>query len=359
MEIIDIARGFRLNGNITDIRPITMGHINTTYHVFCDGGTDYVLQKVNTNVFKDPWMLTENVLLVTDFLGKKIIAAGGDRNREAMTLIKATDGQYLYECEDEYYRMYIYISDSTCYHAAEKPGMFEASARAFGKFQRMLSDFSAERLHETIPKFHDTVKRMADFEASLKADKSGRASECREEIDFILSKKDFCGEITSKLASGELPLRVTHNDTKLNNVMIDNVTGQAICVIDLDTVMPGSSLYDFGDSIRFGASTAAEDEKDLDKVECSMDLFEEYVRGFMAEAGSALTEKEKDMLPIGAIMMTLECGMRFLADYLDGDTYFKTHYPSQNLDRARTQIKLVRDMESKLDTMNDIVKKYR
>ncbi len=359
MEVINIAKHFRLKGNITDITPITMGHINTTYKVCCDEGVDYVLQRINTNVFKDPWELTENVLLVTDFLGKKIIAAGGDRDREAMTLIKADDGQYLYEAGEDYYRMYVFIAGTSCYHEAIRDGMFEASAKAFGKFQKMLSDFPAERLHETLPHFHDTVKRMADFEESVRKNASGRASECLDEINFIMSKKDFCGEITRRLASGELPLRVTHNDTKLNNVMIDDKTNEAICVIDLDTVMPGSSLYDFGDSIRFGASTAAEDEKDLDKVECSMKLFEEYVSGFMAEAGGALTETEKDMLPIGAIMMTLECGMRFLADFIDGDVYFKTHYPTQNLDRARTQIKLVRDMESKLETMNGIVNKYR
>ncbi len=359
MELKAIASAFEIRGNITDIQKITMGHINETHRISCDMGTDYILQKINTGIFKDPYALTENILAVTEHLGKTVLARGGDREREAMTLVPLKNGGYLFENDGAFYRMYICISNATCYNSAEIKGLFKSSARAFGRFQTLLSDFPAERLHETIPMFHNTPKRMRDLEASVMANASGRLSECLGEVGFFYARRDFCSKIVSKLGSGELPMRVTHNDTKLNNVMIDNDTHEGICVIDLDTVMPGSVLYDFGDSIRFGASTAAEDEKDLSKVSMSLDLFEEYVDGFISEAGSSLTELELDMLPIGAIMMTLECGMRFLADHIDGDKYFSLHYEGQNLDRARTQIKLVSDMERKIGAMQAIVKKYR
>ncbi len=359
MELIQIANTFETKGNITKLEQITMGHINGTYKVFCDAGTDYILQKINTNIFKNPFELTENILGVTEFLGRKIAMRGGNREREAMTLVKNKNGGYLCKDGDAYYRLYICIKGATCYSSASIDGLFKNSAKAFGRFQMLLSDYPAAELHETIPYFHDTPKRLRDLEASVKADKAGRLKYCQNEVDFFMARKEFASAITSKLATGELPLRVTHNDTKLNNVMMDDATHEGICVIDLDTVMPGSSLYDFGDSIRFGASTAAEDEKDLSKVWCSMELYEEYVSGFVGEAGKALTDTELDMLPVGAIMMTLECGARFLADYLDGDVYFSLHYDGQNLDRARTQIKLVADMESKLDQMNAIVTKYR
>lgn len=359
MELKHIAQSFDIKGNITDIQKITMGHINETHKICCDAGTDYILQKINTNVFKDPYALTDNIIAVTEHLGNAVQSRGGNREREAMTLVPLKDGGYLFEDGGAFYRMYICISNATCYNSAEIKGLLKNSAKAFGRFQTLLADFPAEKLHETIPMFHNTPKRMRDLEKSVAANASGRLSECMSEVGFFYARRDFCGSIVSKLACGELPLRVTHNDTKLNNVMMDNDTHEGICVIDLDTVMPGSVLYDFGDSIRFGASTAAEDEKDLSKVSMSLDLFEEYVDGFMSEAGNSLTDLEVEMLPIGAIMMTLECGMRFLADHIDGDKYFSLHYEGQNLDRARTQIKLVGDMEHKLGAMQAIVKKYR
>ena len=232
------------------------------------------------------------------------------------------------------------------------------SAVAFGHFQRMLADYPAETLHETIEGFHDTKARLRAFKEAVEKDVCGRAASVQKEIDFVLSHEDTANVFGDLLEKGELPLRVTHNDTKLNNIMIDNTTRKGICVIDLDTVMPGLAMNDFGDSIRFGASTAEEDEQDLSKVSCSMELFELYVKGFLEGCAGSLTDKEVEMLPMGAKVMTYECGMRFLADYLEGDHYFKIHREGHNLDRARTQFKLVADMESKWDTMAEIVRKY-
>lgn len=362
-DIACIASSFKINGKVTGTEKINIGHINTTYRIYTDGDDDYVLQKINTDIFKDPYKLTENILAVTSFLGKKIALAGGNTKRETLTLIETVDGGYLYLHKENngatgYYRLYIFIDDATNYSTAVKPGLFYNSAVAFGRFQKMLSDFPAETLHETIKNFHNTPSRFNDFMLSVEKNASGRASEVTEEINFVKDHKAFCSVITDKIESGLIPLRVTHNDTKLNNIMMDDSTGKGICVIDLDTVMPGSLLYDFGDSIRFGASSAAEDEKDLDKVYMDLNLFEEYTKGFLSEAKDNMNETELLMLPEGAMMMTLECGMRFLADHIDGDKYFSLHYEGQNLDRARTQFKLVKDMEQKLSAMKEIVKKY-
>ena len=254
--------------------------------------------------------------------------------------------------------MYYFIIGAKTFQTAETPELFYNSALAFGKFQRMLSDFPADKLHETIPNFHNTVSRFADFKKALADDVAGRADSVREEVQFVLDHEGMCSYITDRIASGEYPLRVTHNDTKLNNVMIDEKTFKAVCVIDLDTVMPGSVLYDFGDSIRFGASNADEDERDLSKVFMRLDLFEDYTRGFIAGLENSLTDAEILGLPMGAIIITFETGIRFLADHLNGDTYFAVHRENQNLDRARTQLKLVSDMEKKLPEMNEIIKKY-
>ena len=230
---------------------------------------------------------------------------------------------------------------------------------AFGRFQGLLADYPAETLHETIQDFHNTVKRLDTFKKAVEADGCGRAAQVQEEIQFVLDREALAHKLCDMQAEGKLPLRVTHNDTKLNNIMIDDETRKAICVIDLDTVMPGLSVNDFGDSIRFGASTGAEDEPDLSKVSCSMELFELYTKGFVEGCKGSLTEEELDMLPVGAMTMTYECGMRFLTDYLEGDHYFKIHREGHNLDRCRTQFKLVKDMEEKWNQMNEIVNKYR
>ena len=301
----------------------------------------------------------ENIIGVTEYLGKKIEAAGGDRKREAMEVIRPKNGENFYrDSKGGAWRVYPFIEDITCYQTAETPELFEASALAFGKFQKMLDGYPAETLHETIVNFHDTADRLAKLKDAIAQDIKGRVAECANEIAFVIAREADCSVALQAMRDGILPLRVTHNDTKLNNVLIDKKTGEGICVIDLDTTMPGLAINDFGDSIRFGANHNAEDEKDLSKVNFDIDLYEVYTRGFLKGADGILTEAELKYLPWGAKLMTLECGIRFLTDYLAGDTYFRTHYAEQNLDRCRTQFKLVKDMEEQFQAMSDVVAKY-
>lgn len=356
-QIAAICGKFLGNEKILGTETIPTGHINTTYRIFGEK-RDYILQRVNTGIFTQAEKLIANIAGVTEFLRKKITAYGGDPDRETLTLLKTSDGDYLYSDESGKYRMYLFITGATCYSKAVKKGMFGESAKAFGRFQNLLADYDAKTLYETIKDFHNTPVRFSNFERALNADIMGRKKDCLPEAEFFLARGGYCGKITSRLADGRIPMRVTHNDTKLNNVMIDDATGKGICVIDLDTVMPGSMLYDYGDSIRFGASSAAEDETDLDKVYCVPELYEEYTAGFLSEVRSGITAEEARCLHDGAIMMTLECGMRFLTDYLEGDTYFRTTRPGQNLDRARTQIKLVADMENRRSLFESIIAKH-
>lgn len=359
----NVAGRFCLTGEMTEIIPYGSGHINDTLRVTCtlEDGTAkrYILQRMNHEIFKNPYELMENVMNVTSFLREKIIAAGGDPDRETLNVIRTRDGgNYLEDENGDYWRTYIFIEDATCFDTVEKPEDFYNSALSFGNFQRLLADYPAATLHETIRNFHNTISRFADFKKAVEEDVCGRAKDVQKEIQFVLDREADCHVICDALAKGELPLRVTHNDTKLNNIMIDNKTGKGLCVIDLDTVMPGSALYDYGDSIRFGASTGAEDEQNLDLISCDMELFEIYTKGYTEGCAGSLTEKEIRLMPMGAKLMTLECGMRFLADHLQGDVYFKIHRENHNLDRARTQFKLVADMESKWDQMRAIVEKY-
>lgn len=354
---------FKIKGMVMSAVPYGSGHINDTYllSLVRDDGRSgrVILQRMNDAVFTKPEELMENVMNVTSYLRERIIENGGDPERETLNVILTKDDKpYFVDSEGNYWRSYIFIEDAKTYDQAETAEDFYESAVAFGNFQRMLAEYPADTLHETIKGFHDTKARFEVFKKAVEDDVCGRAASVRREIDFFLAHEDVANVFTDMLAKGELPLRVTHNDTKLNNVMLDNATRKGICVIDLDTVMPGLAMNDFGDSIRFGASTAAEDERDLDKVWCDMDLFEVYTKGFIKGCGGKLTAKEIEMLPMGAKVMTLECGMRFLTDYLQGDVYFKIHRDGHNLDRARTHIKLVQDMESKWNIMNDIVKKY-
>ncbi|MBR6708118.1 MAG: aminoglycoside phosphotransferase family protein, partial [Clostridia bacterium] len=324
----------------------------------CAGGEKYVVQRINTSIFTRPDEVMENILGVTSFLKKKVAAAGGDPMREVLTVIPTVDGKSAYVDEaGGFWRAYLCITGATA-HQSATPELFAAAARAFGNFQRLLADYPAEQLHETITNFHNTVSRFADFRAAVAENRSGRAERAAEEIAFAMAREEKCGFIMDGIASGELPLRVTHNDTKLNNVMLDDVNGEGVCVIDLDTVMPGSVLYDFGDAIRFGASSAAEDEADLDKVYLCPDLFEAFTAGFIEGLGGSLSEAELRALPMGAWMMTFEVGIRFLGDYLNGDVYFRTHYPEHNLVRARNQFKLAADIEAKMGQLNAIVEKY-
>lgn len=359
----EVISNFPFEGVLKECGVYGSGHINDTYLLVFDNAapeeTRIILQRMNKDVFENPVELMENITGVTSYLKERIVEQGGDPERETLNVIPAKDGKpYYLDSQGDYWRVYRFITDATSYDQVEKPEHFYQSAVAFGNFQRLLADYPAETLHETIEGFHDTRSRFAVFKKAVEDDVMGRADSVREEIQFVLDREDVANYFGDLLDRKEIPVRVTHNDTKLNNIMIDNKTGKGICVIDLDTVMPGLAMNDFGDSIRFGASTAAEDEKDLSKVSCSMELFELYAKGFIEGCGGKLTEKEILLMPMGAKVMTFECGMRFLTDYLQGDVYFKTHREGHNLDRCRTQFKLVGDMEKKRHMMQEIVKKY-
>jgi len=349
----NIASRFAVKGEVAVSERYGNGHINETYLVVTTAGAVYILQKINTNVFKDAVSLMKNVAAVTRYLAKQ-----DPDPRHTLHLVSTVDGDdYLVDEQGGFWRMYDFVPDSLCLDKAETPEDFYESAVAFGAFQRQLAGFPAETLSETIVNFHNTPDRFRQLHEAIDNDIMGRLKDVQEEVAFALAREEEAGELVRLLKQGDLPLRVTHNDTKLNNVMLDADTRKPLCVIDLDTVMPGLAAYDFGDSIRFGASTAAEDEKDLDKVEMSLELFEVYVRGFLKSCGESMTKLERETLPMGAKLMTLECGIRFLADYLNGDTYFRIHRPEHNLDRCRTQFKLVADMEKKWARMAEIVAK--
>lgn len=338
------------------------GHINDTFCVICQPQEGdcirFILQGLSLAAFPKPDELMENFIGITSYLGKTILAEGGDPTRETLSLVKTKDGKDYYTASDgKVWRLTPFIENTDCFQSAT-PELFEASARAFGRFQYMLQGYPAETLHETIENFHNTEDRYAKFETALAADVHHRAAVVKEEIQFVQERKADCSVALQALRDGKLPLRVTHNDTKLNNILIDRDTHEGICVIDLDTTMPGLSMNDFGDSIRFGANHSKEDEKDLSKVNFDIHLYEVYVRGFLEGAKGSLTPTELEYLPWGARLMTLECGIRFLTDYLNGDHYFRIHYPEQNLDRCRTQFKLVKDMEEQFDAMAEVVAKY-
>ena len=363
LQIREAIANFNFTGRLKDRRPFGSGHINDTYLLTFEigdrGDMSAILQRMNREIFTQPVELMENIVGVTSYLREKIIENGGDPERETLNIIPAKDGKaYYVDSKGEYWRSYKFITDAKCYDQVEKPEDFYESAVAFGNFQRLLADYPADTLHETIKGFHDTRARFEVFKQAVAQDVCGRAASVDREIEFVLAHEETARVLGEFQEKGLVPLRVTHNDTKLNNIMIDNTTRKGICVIDLDTVMPGLAVNDFGDSIRFGASTGAEDEKDLSKVSCSMELFEIYVKGFLQGCAGSLTPTEVELLPMGAKVMTYECGMRFLTDYLQGDHYFKIHREEHNLDRARTQFKLVEDMEAKWDIMKEIVYRY-
>lgn len=356
-----VAGKFALQGEPVELIRYGEGHINDTYRVKCvdqEGKTNkYILQRINTSIFKEPVKLIENVLNVTKHIRGKIEASGGDVMKETLNLVEAKDGKYYsVEADGGFYRAYNFIEGARTYQVVEDRQDFYKSGQALGRFQKHLSDFESAALHETIKDFHNTEKRFADFKESLSEDKFRRREECGEEVAFFLKREEDTKIINRLVREGKLPVRVTHNDTKYNNVMIDDVTREAICLLDLDTVMPGVSLYDFGDSIRSGATTAKEDEIDLNKVNFDLGLFEAYTKGYLDTARDFLTEKEVEFLPFSARIMTYECGMRFLKDYIDGDIYYKIGYDQHNLDRARNQIKLVKDMEKNYKRMIEIVR---
>lgn len=351
----EVIQAFDIAEEMCVVGPYGSGHINDTFLV--EGKKNCILQRMNLNIFVKPEEVMANILGVTTFLKEKIKKANGDELRETLTVIFTKDGKPIYwDKQGDCWRMYYMIEDAISYDKVESEQDFYESAWAFGNFQQMLSDYPAATLYETIPQFHDTKERYHAFLQAVEADVCNRAKDVTAEITFFQDRKETACVLGDMLAQGKLPLRVTHNDTKLNNIMMDKKTRKGICVIDLDTVMPGLAVHDFGDAIRFGASTGDEDEKDLSKVSCNMKLFQLYTKGFLKGCGGSLTDTEIAMLPMGAKVMTYECGMRFLTDYLKGDTYFKIHREGHNLDRCRTQIKLVKDMEDKWEQMKEIVK---
>ena len=360
--ISQILAAYVLPGTVADVARHGKGHINDTFCVVCrmpEGGTArFILQRLSQAAFPHPEEVMENFVGITSYLRREILAEGGDPLRETLSLVKTGDGaDFVTDSEGRAWRLMPFIENADCYQSAT-PELFAASGRAFGRFQYMLRDYPARTLHETIPHFHDTESRFEQFLAALEADKLNRAEGVSPEIQFILRRKADCGVALRALREGKLPLRVTHNDTKLNNILIDRDTREGICVIDLDTTMPGLAINDFGDSIRFGANHCMEDEQDLTKVNFDISLYEVFTRGFLEGARGSLTSAELEYLPWGARLMTLECGIRFLTDYLDGDHYFHVSHPRQNLDRARTQLKLVKDMEEQFDAMGAVVAKY-
>ena len=351
MQIPRAAYAFQITGQPVACREIGSGHINQTLKLKTDAGVCYILQKINQYVFRKPDQLMENACAITEFLRTKDADP-----RHTLHFIPALDGNcYHVDGEGDFWRMYEFV-DGLSLDTPETEADFYQSALAFGNFQMLLADFPAETLHETIPEFHNTVDRYRLLRQSMEADVCGRLKEVGPEVEFLLRHEELVCTLQRMREAGELPLRVTHNDTKLNNVLLDSSTREHLCVLDLDTVMPGLSLYDYGDSIRFGATTA--DREDDPTLELDLHLFEIYTRGFLS-AATNLTEAEVELLPLGAVVLTVEQTVRFLTDYLDGDRYFKVAYPTHNLVRTQAQMHLAADMISKLEDMQQIVARIR
>ncbi|MCI9437052.1 MAG: aminoglycoside phosphotransferase family protein [Lachnospiraceae bacterium] len=340
---------------MTNAEPYGNGHINDTYLVTMPR---YILQRINTSIFTNPDELMDNIENVTAFLRKKIAAAGADADRETLTVVPTKEGgKYFKVDENNVYRVYRFVEGTkTIENSKTAKDLYEAGV-GFGHFQKLLADFPVEKLYETIRDFHHTPKRIEALKEAIREDRAGRAASVKKEIDFALENASWAGSVVKGMEEGRIPVRVTHNDTKINNILFDQESGKAVCVIDLDTVMPGSALYDFGDALRMGGSTAAEDEVDLEKVWFETEAFEAFVRGYLSEMKDALTEDEIALLPLSVKLMTYECGIRFLTDYLNGDTYFKIHREHHNLDRARNQFKLVADISGKEAQLAEAVQK--
>ena len=353
-QIKHVLSAFRFEGRYSRAEELHSGNVNNTYHLYYalpgGGCAQYVLQQINTYAFKKPDEVMSNIVRVTEYLRGVLAEAGEDSENRVLTCIPTVTGEFMFrDDQNRYWRAYRYIHDAVAYDRVEKPEHFYEAGRAFGEFQRMLGGFPVNELYDTIPNFHDTRKRFYTFVASVAEDRAHRVAELDSEIDFFFDRRKMMSEIVRKIESHEIPLRVTHNDTKINNIMLDAQTGRAVCVIDLDTVMAGSALYDYGDAIRYGASTADEDEPDTSKIDLNMDLFREFTRGFLSEVGDLLTEAELKCLPLSLKVMTCELAMRFLTDYTDGDVYFKVNSPDHNLIRAHAQMKLLERIEEKYD----------
>lgn len=358
-----VLRDFGFRKEPEEIEQIKTGHINQTFRVRADRGDgvrDYIVQSVNRFVFKNTEQVMDNIIGVSRHLKRRYDEAGLSCDRQVLQFLPAADGRYYsIQPDGTLWRIYIMVPDSVTYDTVTDPRYLKNAGWAFGHFCDLLSDYPMESLYETIPDFHNTPVRFRTFEQTVSEDRVGRAAECRDEIRFVMERKSFVSTLTDALARGELKSRVTHNDTKYNNVLLDCNTGDPLAVIDLDTIMPGLAAYDFGDAIRFAGNKAAEDEKDLSKVGLSTDNFEAFAEGYVSGLRGALDDRELSSLPTGAIMMTLECGFRFLADYLDGDRYFRCAYPEHNLVRARNQFALVADLEKNFDRMQQIIGRFR
>ena len=357
MDLREIAKQFKLQSeNITYLERYGEGHINTTYLLVVDNSKKYIFQKINNHIFPNVEQLMNNINLVLEHL-KNYSSNLTNPDRQVMHIVRTKDNflYYFDKDNDSYYRVYDFVTDSVALQTITDASLFKESAIGFGKFALDLQSFDASKLYEVIPNFHNTKTRFEHFKETLRKDSENRAKTCKDEIAFVLSREKYASLIVDKIKDGSVPLRVTHNDTKLNNILLDEKTLKSLCVIDLDTIMPGSLLYDFGDSIRFGCNPAGENEKDLSKVIFNLDYFKAYVEGYLSQVGGVMTKDEVELLPYGAILMTYECGVRFLDDYLDGDHYFNIHYSDNNLIRARTQFKLVEEMEKLLPQMQEVV----
>lgn len=358
----EVLEKFEIPGRLLSVEPYGTGHINDTYRsIFEEQGgrrKSYIHQRINHKIFTRPERLMENIRRVTEHLHEKLLASGGDVTRGALTLVSALDGRCFAQDDENYWRTYHFIEGAQTYDLVERPEHIYHAAQAFGNFQKLLADLPDPPLHETIPNFHNTCARFDQFEKALAADVAGRADACRTEIEFVLARKGMAGTVVNALAEGRVPSRITHNDTKFNNVMIDDTTGEGVCVIDLDTVMPGAVLYDFGDAVRIGTATAVEDERDLTKVGVSLELFEYLTRGYLDAARDFLVPAEIELLAFSARLITFEIGLRFFTDHLSGDTYFKVHRENHNLDRCRTQFKMVSQMEEQVEQLEQIVRRY-
>lgn len=356
-----IGARFQIHGTLVDARPHGTGHINDTFAVTYDqAGTcvRYIHQRLNTHIFRNPEGLMDNIARVLAHAGMRV-AGTSHAARRVLTLVPARTGApFVRDDEDNVWRTYLFIEGARTFDVIESEAQAEAAARAFGAFQLLLADLPGARLQETIPRFHHTPSRFEACVAAIDADAHDRAAGAREAIDFVLARAGDVSRLVDLQARGDLPERVTHNDTKLNNVMIDLATGEGLCVIDLDTTMPGLAPYDFGDMVRTATNSAAEDEPDVARVWSRPEMFDALARGYLSAAGGFLTRAEVDALAFAGLLMTLECGMRFLADHLAGDTYFRVGRPGQNLDRARTQFALVASMEGQRDAYERAVRQY-
>ena len=359
-QLSKISKAFQIYGEILHAEPCKIGHINETYTAtYGQGGIHvrYIHQKINKNVFKRPDEVMGNLLRVTSHIRAKLEEAEArDITRRVLTVVPARDGQpYHVDENGDFWRSFVFIENVSTYEAVETSEQAYEAGRAFGEFQRLLSDIQGDRLHETIPEFHHTRSRFEALKRAIKDDRFNRAKNAKAEIQFALGHESIVDTLLDAQREGAIPERITHNDTKFNNVMLDVDTQRAMCVVDLDTVMPGIALYDFGDMVRTTTSPTVEDELDLSRVEMRMPMFRELARGFLAETGAILTPKEKELIAFSGKLVTYNIGIRFLTDFLSGDTYFRVHRPKHNLDRCRTQFQLINSIERQEEAMNEVV----